>query len=345
VAFDRGARARSAISLLRRLRRHNPDLVVMEGTGVAGGFVVLFLRIAFGIPYVVSSGDAVAPFLKAIRRPLGLIGLLYEWALCRGSSGFIGWSPYLVGRALTFGAPRAMTAPHWGQPGRPGGGEAIRRRLGIPPDSVVFGIVGSLNWTPRYDYCYGLELVRAVSRISRPDVCVLIVGDGSGRPRLERLAAERLGHTVFLPGAAKRSEVPDYLDAIDVASLPQSVDGVGSFRYTTKISEYLAADLPVVTGQIPLAYDLGTDDWLWRLPGDAPWNERYVGALSELMESSGREDADSRRPSGAHASLFDLERQRRQVRGFVLDVIDREQHGSQPTRAGESGTRLQNRSR
>ena len=61
---------------------------------------------------------------------------------------------------------------------------------------------------------------------------------------------------------------------MDVASLPQSVDGVGSFRYTTKLSEYLAARLPVVTGEIPLAFDLD-DGWMWRLPGDAPWEERY----------------------------------------------------------------------
>ena len=50
--------------------------------------------------------------------------------------------------------------------------------------------------------------------------------------------------------------MPNHLAAFDLASLPQSVDGVGSFRYTTKLSEYLAAGLPIVTGQIPAAYDL-----------------------------------------------------------------------------------------
>lgn len=79
-----------------------------------------------------------------------------------------------------------------------------------------------------------------------------------------------------------RKDVPDYLAAMDVASLPQNVDGVGSFRYTTKLSEYLAAGLPVITGQIPLAYDVG-GGWLWRLPGAALWDERYVSALADVM--------------------------------------------------------------
>jgi hypothetical protein len=110
---------------------------------------------------------------------------------------------------------------------------------------------------------------------------------------------------------------------MDVGSLPQSVDGVGSFRYTTKISEYLAAGLPVVTGEIPLAYDL-EDGWLWRLPGDAPWDERYVEALADLMRTLtpvSLEDRRSRVPRDD--PLFSLERQRRQVCGFVRDVARR----------------------
>ena len=43
----------------------------------------------------------------------------------------------------------------------------------------------------------------------------------------------------------------EFLAAFDLASLPQSVDRVGSFRYSTKLSEYLAAGLPIVTSQIP----------------------------------------------------------------------------------------------
>lgn len=323
VSVPRGRRHRDIVTLIRRLRDARPRLVVMEGTGVAGGVVVLLLRALRGTPYVVSSGDAVAPFLASIARPLGALGLGYEALLYRCSSGFIGWSPYLVGRALTFGAPRAMTAPNWA-PNRGGDGAAVRDRLGIAGDALVFGIVGSLNWTRRYGYCYGWELVKAAATLDRDDVRVLIVGDGNGRRQLEELAGPRLGHSILLPGAVARSEVGGYLDAMNVASLPQSVDGVGSFRYTTKISEYLAARLPIVTGQVPLAYDLD-EGWMWRLPGDAPWDPRYVAALRALMSGIDRPAIEGRRPAATAAgSLFDRDRQVREAVSFVLDVLARE---------------------
>jgi glycosyltransferase involved in cell wall biosynthesis len=189
---------------------------------------------------------------------------------------------------LTFGAPRAMTAPGWAPSSLSPEDQAasrtrIRKELGISADDVVFGLVGSLAWTKTVGYCYGLELVQALERTSRPNLKVLIVGDGTGRNLLERAAGKRLGDSVILTGRLPRDQVPDYLVAMDVASLPQSVDPVGSFRYTTKLSEYLAAGLPIIMGQIPLAYDLG-DSWLWRLPGKAPWDARYIDALAIFME-------------------------------------------------------------
>ena len=317
LPFDRSNKPRSALRLLAELARRRPELVVMEGTGVAGGAAVLAARTMLGVRYVVSSGDAVAPYIGASRPILRPLAHLYERLLCRRSAGFIGWSPYLTGRAVTLGAPRAMTAANWAfaTPGQ--GRDMVRRELGIPEDAVVFGIVGSLDWNARVGYCYGAELVRALRSTSREDLRALVVGDGSGRARLSELADPR----VILPGRVPRERVPDYLAAMDVGSLPQSVDGVGAFRYTTKISEYLSSGLPVVTGQIPLAYDMD-DGWLWRLPGDAPWDERYLAALAHLMGSVSREELSRRRelvPRDLPA--FDLARQQRQVAGFLQDLL------------------------
>jgi hypothetical protein len=325
IAFDRGSKLRGALTLFRSLRRLDPELVVMEGTGIAGGAVVLLGRWFDGRPYVVSSGDAVAPFISAIHRALGPAGTAYERLLCRASAGFVGWSPYLVGRALTFGAPRAMTAANWcDQTPSPGGRERVRAALGIGAGDVVFGIVGSLNWTSRYGYCYGHELVRAARELGRPNLKVLVVGDGDGRSHLERLAGEELGRSVLLPGRVPREDVADHLAAMDVASLPQSVDGVGAFRYTTKVSEYLAAGLPIVTGELPLAYDLD-DGWAWRLPGDAPWDPAYVAALAELMRTVSAEEIAVRRPLERTPATFSRERQQRHVEAFIRDVLAREQ--------------------
>jgi glycosyltransferase involved in cell wall biosynthesis len=305
--------------------RERPELVVMEGTGVAGGLAVLAARLLRRVPYVVSSGDAVGPYLGLLSPWLTLPGRLYERVLYRNSAGYIGWSPYLVGRALALGARRAMTAANWsdrspGEQGRLQMRHETRRRLGVPDDALVVGIVGSLKWSRRREYCYGLELVRAARQVSRRDLRILVVGDGDGRRRLEHFAGADLGTRILMPGPVPRDSVLEMLCAMDVASLPQSLDEVGATRYTTKLSEYLAAGLPVVTGQLPLAYDLG-DGWTWRLEGTAPWDPRYIADMARfLAELDGATVAARRATVPSQLPVFDFERQQRAVSAFVNDA-------------------------
>jgi hypothetical protein len=323
LPFRRTSKLRSGAGVVRAVLRDRPDVVVMEGTGVAGGLALLCLRFAVGTPFVVSSGDAVAPYVAGRAPWLRPFAVMYERLLCRWSAGFIGWTPYLVGRALTFGAPRAMTAPGWAPfQIRGEARQEVRQRLGIPDGALVFGIVGSLDWNPRVGYCYGWELVQAVRGVRDRSVVALVVGDGSGLDHLRDAASGLNGQVVFT-GRVPRDEVPAYLSAMDVGSLPQSVDGVGSFRYTTKVSEYAEAELPIVTGEIPLAYDLDAGG-LWRLPGDAPWQAEYVAALTRLMERLTPEDVAQKR-AGARRwrELFDLDSQRIHVSAFVSSVADR----------------------
>lgn len=319
--FDRTRKVRSAFRLFNRARRDRPDLIVMEGTGVAGGIVVMLARLLFGVRYAVSGGDAVGPFIRWWHPSLGWVATTYERLLCRLSAGYIGWTPYLAGRALTFGARRAMTAANWADDGhRRESRDEVRRRLGIPPTALVFGLVGSLEWNPRVRYCQGLELLQAVARLERDDVWVVLVGDGSALDRV-RAIARRLSERIVLVGWVPQEDVPDYLAAFDVASLPHSADTIGVWRYTTKLSEYLAAGLPIVTGQGPAAYDLD-DGWLWRLPGASPWDERYVIALRDLMLTLDAEEVAMRRARvPLNHPIFDFARQRSRVVNFVQDLL------------------------
>jgi glycosyltransferase involved in cell wall biosynthesis len=325
LSFDRSDKARSFASVLGRILRERPDVVVMEGTGVAGGVAVMAARVVGGVPFVFSSGDAVGPYLGLISPWLAEPGRLYERLLCKLSAGYIGWSPYLVGRAITLGARRAMTAANWSRDAvserqRPRMRGDVRRRLGIPDDALVVGLVGSLKWNPRRSYTYGLELVEAVRQTNRGDLRVLIVGGGDGRQRLEALAGEELGRRVLLTGEVAVEEVPSMLGAMDVASLPQSLDEVGALRYTAKLSEYLGAGLPVVTGQLPLAYDLD-DGWLWRIAGDAPWDPRYIAGLARFLTKLDRHDVATRQAMvPRQAAVFDFARQQRAVTAFLAET-------------------------
>jgi glycosyltransferase involved in cell wall biosynthesis len=297
----------------------------MEGTGFVGGFSLIALNVLLKIPYIVSSGDAVGPYLTLRSRLAGIAGGIYERILCRRCAAYIGWTPYLVGRSLTFGAPRAVTAPGWTRDlPRPDARSSIRDQLGIHPDTVVFGIVGSLNWREQTEYAYGAELVSAIRLTDRADVSVCIVGDGSGRKRLESMAGDELGRRVIFTGGVPPSEVSDHLAAFDVASLPQSVDKVGAFRYSTKLSEYLAAKLPIVTGQSPAAYDL-VEGWARRIPGDKPNSREYVEALASLMRDLTKDEVVrwGEEITGWGEQLFDRHSQQDRVCALIRDVLER----------------------
>ena len=327
VPFRREKKWASCLEILKRCRKGEYDLLAMEGTGSLGGLAVILARCLWGTPYVVSSGDAIAPFLT-MRWPLGWpIFQIYEWLLYLNSTGFIGWTPYLTGRAITMGASRGMTAAGWAPHLRsPGDLEAgrfrVRRELGIPEHAIVLGICGSLIWSKRRKYCYGYELVQAGMATESPDVRILIVGDGNGRDRLCRLAGPKLGKTIFLPGHVPRNQVPDYLAAMDVGSLPQSVDRVGSFRYTTKLSEYFSVRLPIVSNQIPAAYDLDYRG-IWRLPGQSPWDPRFIGALTVLMNTIDKQEIEKKRSAiPQYLPAFDRDRQIASVTDFVNEILN-----------------------
>lgn len=332
--FDRSHKFHSFFDSLRKIQKEKPDLLLLEGTGIGGGLAALISKWAFGTKYVVSSGDAIAPFVSAIVPALGPLFSVYERLLCKNSAGFVGWSPYLAGRALGFGAKRAMTAAGWSPfhlstEERSQARLKIRQQFSIPDSDIVVGIVGSLAWNPRVRYAYGAELVRAFKLLKRRDVRIMIVGDGPG---IEKLGAEMStiaetdladkSHVVFT-GRVPRAEVPSYLAAMDIASLPQSLDAVGSFRYTTKLSEYLAARLPIITGQLPLSYDL-PGDWLWRIKGETPWDKTYIQALSDLLERITREEI-LKKAQGIpqHLHEFDEKEQIERLTHFLEDILSK----------------------
>jgi glycosyltransferase involved in cell wall biosynthesis len=325
--FDRQQKLRAFFELVRLLKRGRYDLAVMEGTGIAGGLALIWSRLWRRCRYVVSSGDAVGPWVGSIQPVLRPAFAVYERMLCRRAAGFIGWTPYLVGRAMTFGTRRGCTAAGWAlhpisEEERARSRARVRAELGIADGTIVFGIVGSLAWNARVGFCYGWELVRAIRRVTRDDIAVIVVGDGAGLEHLRQSAGEDLGRRVHLTGGVPGERVLEMMSAFDVASLPQSVDGVGSFRYTTKVSEYVAARLPVVTGRIPMAYDLD-GGWLWRLPGNRPWGARYLEALAELMRGVTWECVREKRdhlPTAIEA--FDRDAQVARVTALISEILE-----------------------
>lgn len=237
------------------------------------------------------------------------------------------WLDPLPGRSrVDPRRPRGVTAPGWvhftvDRERLLRRRTEIRKSFGFSEDDIVFGLLGSLAWNRNKGYCYGLELIEAARLTKRQQVKILVVGDGSGIQELRKRAAQLPDGRVALHGNVPLEEVLDYLSAMDVASLPQSMDGVGLFRYTTKICEYLMAGLPIVTSRIPMAYDLDAG-WCWRLPGKGPCTGDYVNALADLMNGISWAEVRARvNAIPSENETFCFEAQQKRVAAFVADIL------------------------
>jgi len=78
--------------LMVKIWKNKPDLFVMEGSGLAGRLPLILSRWLRGLRYVVSSGDAIVPWVGSHSRWLGWPFTIYEKWLYRSCVGFVGWT-------------------------------------------------------------------------------------------------------------------------------------------------------------------------------------------------------------------------------------------------------------
>ena len=297
---DKRSKKASAKAVWALVSERRPDLVYQEGAGIAAGLPLIRAARAWGQPYVISTGDPVGGFFRTVKGPLyGRMMDAYERALYRHSAGFIGWTPYLVGAALKLGAPRAVTVEGAAdtavfRPTDDAGRRAAKADVGLNPDHLVLGVVGSLTWTPRQQYCYGLELVEALPKMQRADVSILIVGDGDGRAELERRVPEALRGRVVFTGRVPEDDVARRMQAMDVGFITQTLDGLGRFRLTTKLPEYLAAGVPVAMSPVPGFFDYAAEAG-WPLPARHPGSAAFHAELAAWADALAWADVEEKR--------------------------------------------------
>jgi glycosyltransferase involved in cell wall biosynthesis len=115
---------------------------------------------------------------------------------------------------------------------------AVCQKYGLT-DKVVVGYVGGFQQWHHLD----LLLQAAVSLIETiPHIHFLLVGDDPDQ-RVERMACEwGLSDWFTFPGGISHSEVPSYLNAMDITILPSTLP----YMSPMKIYEYMAMGKPVI---------------------------------------------------------------------------------------------------
>jgi glycosyltransferase involved in cell wall biosynthesis len=119
---------------------------------------------------------------------------------------------------------------------------ALLRELGWPEDSFLAGFIGRLAPQKRVD-----DLIFAVEtlRQTRPQLKLMLVGDGPQRERLEQFTRD-VGCTEHVRFLGHRSDTEKWLALLDAFCLASSFEGMSN-----SLMEAMAAGKPAVVSDIP----------------------------------------------------------------------------------------------
>ncbi|HKO36654.1 MAG TPA: glycosyltransferase family 4 protein [Pyrinomonadaceae bacterium] len=167
---------------------------------------------------------------------------------------------------------------------KPGvGGDEARRELGLTPDEIVVGFVGTFGpW-------HGVEvLAQAITQIPADSALrFLLIGSGALRARVEEILREAgVADRVLMPGAVAHDRVPSLLDACDILVSPHVPLDAGAefFGSPTKLFEYMAMGKGIVASRLGQIGDVLQHEKTALLvePGNI---EQLTGAIVRLTTS------------------------------------------------------------
>jgi teichuronic acid biosynthesis glycosyltransferase TuaC len=155
---------------------------------------------------------------------------------------------------------------------RPRDRDECREVLALPKADRILLTVGHCVPGKGFDLA-----IRALGRLGRPDVRLVVAGDGPARPALEALA-DGLGlrAQVRFLGAVRNEDLPAWYGAADLFVLASAREG-----WPNVVCEAQAMGLPVVGTALPGLAEIVTDESLGILFAD-----RTVEGLAEAMQQA-----------------------------------------------------------
>ncbi|MCB8820201.1 glycosyltransferase family 4 protein [Microvirga rosea] len=263
----------SAIAALPRfIRLHRPSTIIAF-FGIPSGPVAWVGKFIFGVPYIISLRGGDVPGYQPydldryhrLLRPV-IVALWRAARVVVANSGGLRDLANLSTPDLPIAVvPNGVDAIKF----HPSGKSQPRSRI-----RLVF--VGRLQHQKGVDV-----LLRAMGRLARPDLELLIVGDGPDRNLLTSLAAElSLERNVIFRGWAEKAELPDLYRSGDIFVLPSRDEGMPNV-----LLEAMASGLPAVATRISGSEELVVhgETGLLVPPEDA---DALAAALAELSDNA-----------------------------------------------------------
>jgi glycosyltransferase involved in cell wall biosynthesis len=166
--------------------------------------------------------------------------------------------------------------------------ERIRQQLSIAPEHVVIGAVGRLERQKRFDLLF--EAVAPMTE-TRPNLRVLVVGDGSLRNELGAIAA-RLGLADRVAFLGHRSDIADLHQGFDLFVQASEYEGTPN-----SVLEAMAMETPIVATDVGGTRELAWPDihGLIVPPHDVPALRAAIQAALDQPSATALRTAAARR--------------------------------------------------
>jgi glycosyltransferase involved in cell wall biosynthesis len=287
LAYREGNKAAALVRFFRFLWRAKPQVTYVFDMSYSGVLGAWLYRSICGNRLIIETGDVIYELMRSTgnrgRLGLWLTRLLEEFSV-RTANRIV-----VRGRFHQQWLSKSGVKAEVLQDGvdteefTPLKVDDLRREHGLE-GLLTVGLVGSSVWSEKLGMCYGWELVEMLLLLKDAPVKGIIIGDGSGIPRLKARCREYgVEDKVLFLGYVPYSQLPRYLNLIDVCLSTQTNDLVGQVRTSGKLPLYLA------TGRYVLASEVGEAAFVLNremlLGYEGVKDQQYPQRLAERVES------------------------------------------------------------
>ncbi len=329
LVWRQPGRPKAMFHSLQRILRFQPKVLYLVDLGYTAALPALLYRALRACPLIIDTGDALAELFWTT----GRVGRMGRGAIRRYESAVLRRADHVVVRGsglkeyvADLGVRRVDVVPDGVDTSvfHPMEVMALRRTLGAE-NCVSIGVLSSLNWSRRFDWGPGCELIEALTLLDKVPVCGIVLGDGPGLKILERMATERgVRERVKFVGHIAYEALPSYINAMDICLSTQTNDWVGRARTTGKLPLFLACGRFVLASRVGEAARVLPDEMLvdYREGFDPTYGERLAQRIERIvsMPQLLKLGNESRRIAEAE---FDYEALARKVATVLRQVLKR----------------------
>jgi glycosyltransferase involved in cell wall biosynthesis len=234
----------------RQIREFKPDVIV--GFGIINTYLASKIAKKHKIPFVYYWIDVLHTLITI--KYLQFLGKHLEKSTIKNSSKVVTINKKLAEFVIGLGAEKEKTlvvgaGVDLARFNPESDGSEVRKIYGIRKDDIVLFFMG---WLYHFSGLKEVALELAKIKDEKPNVKLLIVGDGDAFDDLQRLREEyTLDNQLIVTGKQPYESIPEFISAADICLLPAYPDEeIMQDIVPIKMYEYMAMGKPVITTKL-----------------------------------------------------------------------------------------------